>query len=554
MSVTVIFDLEMKTRDGVTLRSDVYLPDRKGKYPLIVLRSPYNADDPVFSRYCAEFCKQGIGVVCQSTRGTGASDGDFNISRQECEDGEDFLNWIAEQDFCNGNIVTNGESYPGHTQWQLARHGHSVMKGLTPHNAPLEFYSVAMRTGGAWGFGLATVWAFGTRLRRLHSDLKIDWNTMRWHLPLADLDTAIGLEKWQVWQDWMQHVTRDEFWRGSADAMSAVPNVTAPAFITGGWFDAFLPQTLQVFSEMRKNAGSEQARKFTRLVMEPLDHDMRTHDIDYGPEHLAGIIKTRNRFMANILKDPENDPLPDQPPAHLFVMGSNKWIDAEEWPLPETQYTNVYLRGCAPANSVAGSGKLSFDAPAGNDEITEHFYYNPMEPVPTWGGCTLGIAVGQRWQDDIEKRSDVLVFTSEPLTEDLDVIGNVKAVIYAATDGKDTDFTVKVCDVGPDGRSINLCDGLLRGRFLNGFDEEILLEPGKAYAYGIDCWATSWTFLKGHRIRVQVSSSNFPRFDRNLNTGLHLTRSSELRIASQTVFHNADMPSHVILPVIPRKK
>ncbi len=550
--VTVIFNEEMKTRDGVTLRADVYLPARTGKFPLIVLRSPYNTDTPVFSRFCADFCEQGIGVVCQAVRGTANSDGDMDISRQEYQDGEDFLNWIAERDYCNGRIVTNGESYPGHTQWQMARHGKEILKGITPHNAPLNFYTVAMRNGGAWGFGLATFWAFGVRSRRLHSDLKLDWEKNKWHLPLKDLDTTLGFEEWSVWRNWMEHVCFDSFWQKNADAMSDIGNVTAPAFITGGWFDAFLPQTLEAFSRMRKEAGSGKARNFTRCIIEPLDHDMRTHDIDHGEHHLDDIIGKRNRFMANILNEPEQDPLPELPPMRYFLMGRNEWRETQEWPLPETQYTPIYLHSSAAANSAAGKGTLSFSAPSG-DEHTEQFYYNPLDPVPTWGGCTLGIAVGQRWQENVEKRSDVLVFTGDELTEDLDMIGNVKAMIYAATDGKDTDFTVKVCDVYPDGRSVNICDGLIRGRFRDGLLCEKLLEPGSVYAFSIDCWSTAWTFKKGHRIRVQISSSNFPRFDRNLNTGLHLTESSELRVASQQVFHNADYPSHVILPLVREK-
>lgn len=552
MSVTVIFGMPMKTRDGVTLYSDVYLPARTGNYPLIVLRSPYNSPKPVFSQYCADFCEQGIGVVCQAVRGTANSEGEMDVSRQEVQDGEDFLNWIAEQDFCNGNICTNGESYPGHTQWQLIRHGHPVLKGITPCNGPFDFYNVAFRPGGAWGFGLASMWAFGMRCTRTQEKQAVPWSEAMWHLPLETLDTALGLREWPLWREWMKHTTFDSYWK-FADASADFPKMTAPAFLTGGWYDAFLPQTLKAFSEMRAHAGSEQARKFTRLVMEPFDHDMRTHDIDYGPDCSGNIIGIRGRFMKNILADQEHDPLPDMPPMRFFVMGSNRWMDAAEWPLPGTRYTPFYLHAGSPSNSVAGKGSLSEAAPTGC-EWEEHFFYNPLNPVPTVGGNNLGsISPGQRWQDEIEKRSDVLIFTSAPFGEDTDVIGNVRAVIYASTSAKDTDFTVKVCDVGPDGRSVNLCDGLLRGRFLNGNDREVLLEPGRIYPFEIDCWATAWTFLKGHRLRVQVSSSNFPRFDRNLNTGGHLTRGTELEIARQTVYHDAEHPSRVILPVIPKK-
>ena len=543
MSVTVIYDLPMKTRDGVTLYSSVYLPDRFGKYPLIVLRSPYDPDTPCFSDYCAGFCKQGLGVLCQSVRGTGPSEGEFDPCRQECYDGEDFLEWVKNLDFCDGNIVTNGESYPGHTQWQLARHGKDVLKGITPHNAPLNLFPLALRRGGAFCGSMGYSWAINMRKRRLHDNNPVDWAKVHKHLPMNTKDEAAGLEPWKIWRDWMAHPCDGEFWRGPFDAKSEIGNVTAAAFITGGWFDVFLKDTLDAFSAIRKNGASRAAREFTRCVMEPLDHDMRTHDVDYGEGHLAGIIQTRAKFMENMLRDPENDPLPDQPVMRYFVMGSNEWRETDEWPLKETVYTPFYLHE---------NGEIDDVEPVA-DEADDTFIYDPENPVPTLGGNHLGfVPAGQRIQTEIEARNDVLVYTSEPMKEDLDVIGNVRATLYAATDGKDTDFTVKLCDVTEDGVSRNICDGIIRARFRNGLDHEELLQPGKVYAYDIDCWATAWTFKAGHRIRIQVSSSNFPAFDRNTNTGLHLTESSEVRKAEQTICHKPGSASCIILPVIPK--
>lgn len=557
MPVTVVFRLAMKARDGVELFSDVYLPERTGRFPLIVLRSPYQAEQNTFSDFAAEFCRDGIGVVIQDCRGTGRSGGEIDIARQEEEDGLDFLNWVASQDFCNGRLVSNGESYPGHVQWQMARHNHPALKGLTPHNAPLNFYSVAFRPGGAWGNGLASCWAFGVRMRRTHeeSSVKIDWSKILLTRPMKNWDTAAGIREWPLWKTWAEHVCFDEFWK-KADVFPDIPEVTAPAFITGGWFDLFLPQTLKSFSEMRKHAGSEAARRFTRCVIEPLDHNGDTGDVDYGPDHLADIIATRNCFMKNILAQPDGtDPLPDQPPLRFFVMGSNRWMDADEWPLPGTEYTPFYLRASAPANSLAGAGKISREPPAPNTpECMEIFTANPLSPVPTAGGNNLSFTAGQRNQKTVEKRSDVLVFTGEPMTEDLDVIGNVRAILYASADTPDADFTAKLCDVSPDGVSYNVCDGILRGRFRDGCEKESLLTPGKIYRFEIDLWATAWTFLRGHRIRVQIAGSNFPRFDCNPNTGKHLTADPEARAARLTLLHTAECPSHLLLPVLPAGK
>lgn len=557
MSVHVIFHLAMKARDGVELVSDVYLPDRAGRFPLIVLRSPYQAEENVYSQFAADFCSEGIGVVIQDCRGTGRSGGEIDIARQEEEDGLDFLNWITGQDFCNGRLVSNGESYPGYAQWQMARHGNPALKGLTPHIAPLNFYSAAFRPGGAWGNGLGTCWAFGIRMRRTHenSSVKIDWNQILRSRPVKDWDTSAGIRQWPLWKTWMEHVRFDEFWK-KADVFPDIPEITAPAFITGGWFDIFLPQTLKSFSEMRKRAGSEEARRFTRCVIEPLDHNGASAAVDYGPEHLADIISTRNRFMKNILTGPDGaDPLPDQPPLRFFVMGSNRWMDAEDWPLPGTEYIPFYLHAFSPSNSSAGAGKISKEPPAsGAPECAEIFMADPLSPVPTTGGNNLNFPAGQRDQNAVEKRSDVLVFTGEPLTEDLDVIGNVRAILYASSDTPDADLTAKLCDVSPDGVSYNICDGLVRGRFRIGNEQESLLTPGKFYRFEIDLWSTAWTFLRGHRIRIQIAGSNFPRFEFNSNTGKHLTADTEIRVARLTLLHTAECPSHILLPVPPAKK
>jgi len=542
----------MPLRDGVKLATLAVRPDENGAFPFIVIRSPYGGANGGLDVYTKEFCENGLGFILQEVRGTGLSEGDAEYWLQEKQDAEDFLNWISQQKWFNGRLVTNGESYPGSTQWQAARNAHPVMVGLTPHNAPLNIYECGYYSSGAYAMGLGCMWAIGMRAARLKKKPLHDWKDGKFFLPFRDMDEYMLGEKWDLWKTWSDHPEYDDYWK-RGNAFSDMSKITAPAFITGGWFDTFLQQTLRAFTEIRKNGASFEARNYSRMVIEPLDHDMKTGDADYGPNHLDGIIATRNRFMKNILLHPGEDPLPDKAPVKFFVMGSNTWMEANEWPLSNTADTPFYLRKTdQPSNTAHGGGLISVNAADASAENTcDHFIYDPLNPVPTHGGNNLGyITPGQRNQAEIETRSDVLVYTGEPLNEDLTVIGYVKAVLYAATDAPDTDWTVKLCDVYPDGTSYNVCDGIIRARYKDGAEKAELLPAGSVNCFEIDCWATAMVFKKGHRLRVQVSSSNFPRYDRNPNTGAKFGVNADTRPAFQTIYTDAEHPSRMILPVL----
>ena len=233
-------------------------------------------------------------------------------------------------------------------------------------------------------------------------------------------------------------------------------------------------------------------------------------------------------------------------------MGRNKWRNEKEWPLPGTRYTPYYFHSDGSANSASGDGTLSL-VKAGA-EPPDRYVYDPNDPVPTVGGCNLTLPAGPMDQREVEKRKDVLVFSTEPLKEELEVTGPVKVVLWASSSAPDTDWTAKLVDVHPDGRAFNLCDGIVRARYRESFTEPTLIEPGKTYRYEIDLWVTSNAFLPGHRLRVEISSSNFPRFDRNPNTGHVFGKDAELKKATQTVFHDGDHPSHILLPIVPPSK
>ena len=352
--ITCYYRIMMTLRDGVKVATDVYLPDDHGRFPVIVIRSPYNGCAKR-SEDAITFAKDGVGMVIQDCRGTGLSAGTADLWRQEKDDADDFFSWITRQPWFDGNLVTNGESYPGGTQWQAARIGHPAMKGMTPHNAPLNIYEAGYYTGGAYGYGLGVVWAFEMLNASCKANLSIDWQKACRLLPLKDLDTQLGFDEWPLWREWMAHPAYDHFWR-TANAFDDICKITAPAYVTGGWFDIFLMQTLRGFSALRERGATDKARKFTRCVVEPLDHDMRTAEVDYGPDHRHDIITVRNRFMKNIITHPDQDPLPDEPVMRFFVMGSNRWRETEVWPLASTQYRPLFLHGDAAANEVDKCG------------------------------------------------------------------------------------------------------------------------------------------------------------------------------------------------------
>jgi putative CocE/NonD family hydrolase len=275
----------------------------------------------------------------------------------------------------------------------------------------------------------------------------------------------------------------------------------------------------------------------------------RVGDLDFGKDSVIKLREIQTKWFDYWLKGNEADGY-KWAPFRIFVMGSNQWRDEQEWPLERTRFTPYYFHSRDSANALKGDGRLNAVKP-GNESF-DRFVYDPNNPVPTLGGCNLvGCPAGPRDQTRAENRNDVLVFTSDKLEADLEVTGPVKAILYAASSASDTDWTAKLVDVHPDGRPINLCDGIMRARYRQSLRNPTLIQPGKIYRYEIDLWVTSNVFLAGHKIRVEISSSNFPRFDRNPNTGADFGKSAEIIKATQTIYHDMEHPSHILLPVIP---
>jgi hypothetical protein len=341
------------------------------------------------------------------------------------------------------------------------------------------------------------------------------------------------------------------------DVAALHDQIDVPMYHVTSWYDIFLHGGIANFCGLRQRAMTARARAAQKLLIGPWAHlfpytnptSTGTGDADFGPAALIGIHDIQLRWFDHWLKGVDTGVL-DEPPVKIFVMGENRWRDEQEWPLARTRYTPYYFHSGGHANTAGGDGALSPREPG--EEAPDGFVYDPDDPVPTRGGNTLILAMGVRDQRRVEARPDVLVYTSEVVTGALEVTGPITVTLYAATSARDTDFTAKLVDVRPDGYAHNLADGIVRARYRDSRERPTFLTPGEVSRFTIDLWATSHVFLPGHRIRVEVSSSNFPRFDRNLNTGEDQAGGRHWQTARQTVFHDRRYPSHIVLPVIPR--
>ena len=540
-------------RDGVELAANIALPDSEGEFPVIIVRTPYgkgNGEDDNGVYHAA----RGYAFVIQDCRGTGKSGGEWHPGVHERVDGLDTHEWVLAQPWCNGTIGTTGGSYLGYTQWIVAPDAGDSLKAMFTIVPLIDWHTNSGYIGGAMALG--TMMGWGAEMLRPTEgegagiDLdNWDWDKAYRQLPLSTWDDVIGFEV-PFLRDWVAHPTPDSYW-AQMSVLDRLDEVRIPNITLSGWFDIFVQQGLDHVSTVMKTSRSAVARRNQHLIIGPWGHGPNwfVGKVDFGSDAGLDVEDLSNRWFDHWLKG-EDTGVEQLPPYRIFVMGRNEWRDEQEWPLERTRYTPYYFHSGGSANSLNGDGTLSAVKPG--EEPADSYVYNPDNPVPTNGGCLLfGEDFGPQDQTEVEKREDVLVFTSDVLDEEVEVTGPVKVVLYAASSTPDTDWTAKLVDVFPDGRPFNFCDGIIRARYRESADNPTLIEPGKMYRYEIDLWATSNVFLPGHRIRVEISSSNFPRFDRNPNTGHEFGADAELKKATQTIYHDAQHPSHVLLPVIP---
>jgi putative CocE/NonD family hydrolase len=380
----------------------------------------------------------------------------------------------------------------------------------------------------------------------------IHYDQVQKHLPLNTMQQLVGRHA-RFYDDWLANPDYNGYWK-PLNVEEMFDKIAIPVHTYGGWFDIFSQGTLRGYVGVSQKGANERARRGSNIVIGPWGHgsSRKTGDIDFGPTAHVDQQLLEVRWYDYWLKGIDNG-LATEPPVKLFVIGRNEWVLEKEYPLARTQYRPMYFTSAGRANTDKGDGRLSWDKPGGSS-ATDTFQYDPADPVPSTGGnncCGTPTAAGPREQRPIESRQDVLIYTSDVLQDEIEVTGPVKVVLYAATDAVDTDFVAKLVDVYPDGTSYNMAEGAVRARYRESLSAPTLLKPGEVYRYEIDLVGTSVAFLKGHRIRVHVTSSHFPQFDRNPNTGAPFGKSKEIKVARQTIYHDAERPSHVVLPVIP---
>jgi len=555
--VSIRAGVPVKMRDGVTLIADVYSPKADGKFPVLLTRTPYNRRDPMTGTFLAS---HGYVVVLQDTRGRFDSGGEFYPFKYESQDGYDTVEWSAALENSNGMVGTFGGSYVGATQMLAAIAKPPHLKAIFPYVTASEYYDGWTYQSGAWMQAFSSTWTTGLAQDTLRRKAAGMSNTTEWmkQLPVEDyklIGQPTSADYAPYFRDWIEHERSDEYWK-KWKISDHYAELDIKALHSGGWHDIFLKGSIGNYVGMQKSAATPEARANQRLLVGPWAHaatsaEGKIGDVTFGKQAVLDMNGTIIKWMDYALKGIKNEFATDSP-VKLFVMGENVWRDEKEFPLARTQYVKGYFHSTKGANSIGGDGSLSLEAPG--TEKPDTFEYDPANPVPTVGGrlCCGGTMPGPFSQQPNESRQDVLVFSSTPLDHDLEVTGYITVELYAASSTVDTDFTALIADVDEKGYARFLTDGIVRARYRNSTERAELIEPGKIYKYTIDLWATSNVFKAGHRVRVYISSSNFPRFNRNLNTGEATMHGTKMVKARQTIYHDAEHPSAIVLPVIPR--
>jgi len=581
--ITIDFDVPARMSDGTTLRANVYRPAGEGQWPVLLTRLPYGKDFSLGTAILepTQAARHGYVVIVQDTRGRFTSEGEWYPFRDEALDGVDTIEWASKLPYSNGNVGMYGASYFGFTQWAAAVQQPPALRTMVPFitwNDPLNgvlFRDGALELGTAASWQLQTM-SFNVLMRRYRGDsqklgqatsmLAKEVDTLGtqgyWTLPLKDF---APLKRLDVGANFFDAIEKpmDRELAEPLMILGKHEKVTVPTFNIGGWYDIFLKDTLENFRLMREQGSTPEARQ-SKLLIGPWTHGTQLNpigEINFGMKATAAFIDLQIDFMSlqlrwfdHWLKGSDTGILREAP-IKLFVMGANVWRDEQEWPLARAVNTRFYLHSHGRANTLLGNGFLSAESP--DAEPFDHYVYDPANPVMTRGGALLmppEFRSGPFDQRPTESREDVLVYTTPVLEQDVEVTGPITLHLWATSSAPDTDFVARLVDIHANGYAQNLTDGIIRARYRNFAHGEApsLIEPGKVYEYEIDLWATSNVFKAGHCIRLDIMSSNFPRWDRNPNTGHDFGADSEMVTAHQTILHDRDHPSYVVLPIVPQ--
>jgi uncharacterized protein len=575
--VVVERDVMVPMTDGTRLAIDVYRPDAPGPFPALVERTPYDKTKSSEIQVGAHiyFAERGYVFLVQDTRGRFASEGTFYPFLDDAwlqnRDGHDTVQWIARQPWSDGKVGVLGGSYTGQTAYMVAPTQPPALAAMFVRESASDLFDHWVYRGGAFELGFLAAWStrtFGPDIaaraagsagadaakRRLEAALASQEKDY-WHLPLNTYPPLRWAPGWQYFYDWIGQNRDGPYW-WQQDVGLNHHRFQVPVYHLGGWYDIFLKGTIENFQGLRAYAATERARTNQRLIIGPWIHGpANVSKVAVGELQFPGADEIdynaiRLEWFDHWLKGIDNG-VTREPPVLIYVMGANRWRTENEWPPARARFTPYYLRAGAPgSNTSLYDGRLAVESPAGA-EGPASYAYDPRDPVPTLGGNTLYIATGPTDHRKADARS--LTFTSDVVADDLEVTGPVKAVLYAMSSAVDTDWVVRLTDVYPDGRSMLITDGILRARYRDSICAPSLITPDRVYRYDVDLWATSNVFKAGHRLRVSVTSSNFPRWDRNLNTAESPETGARTETALNTVFFDSRRPSHILLPVIPAR-
>jgi uncharacterized protein len=561
-------NIEVKMRDGVILKADIYRPQAEGKFPVLLQRTPYNKDNGV--TFALKAVARGYVVIFEDVRGRYASEGEWYTFKNEPNDGYDTVEWASSLPYSNGKVGMFGGSYVGATQMLAAIAQPPHLAGICPVVTASNYHENWTYQGGAfeqwfdenWTSGLAQD-TYAHKIGGMTNALNGVWTLPLTDYPLFNLEShpnsASAANVAPYFLDWLNHPSYDDYWK-RISIEEHFSEITVPILHVPAWYDLFLGGSLRNYEGIKEHGATETARKGQQMLVIVGGHagnGPKIGDVDFGPDSKFDEDETTLRWYDYLFKDAKNE-FASGKPVKIFVMGANHWREEEDWPLARAQNVKYFLHSDGKANSTRGNGSLSMTAP--RSEPADQYVYDPAKPVPTVGGplcCdSLHLAPGPRDQRAVEARDDVLIYSTPPLKQDTEVTGPISLELYAKSSAVDTDFTAKLIDVWPDGFAQNLTEGILRAHYRESREQAALMNPGQIYKFTIDVWATSNVFKKGHAIRVEISSSNFPRFDRNLNTGeLRYLKSGDegqhFVSATNVVYHDAEHPSALILPMVP---
>jgi|KBSSwiStaDraftv2_1062776.scaffolds.fasta_scaffold02132_2 putative CocE/NonD family hydrolase len=560
-------DVPLKTRDGVTLRGDIYRPNSPDKFPVILMRTPYDKSVGWAVAPAPRIVARGYVLIIQDVRGRYRSEGEWYPFRHEQADGYDSVEWAASLPYSNGKVGMMGASYVGATQMLAAISTPPHLAGIAPNVTASNYHDGWTYQSGAFEQWFDQNWT--TQLARNTLDRLIDENTDARvgapTLPLvnypvfnfgqlpaeAQLTAAIA----PYYKDWLAHPDYDDYWK-QWSIEENFAKIAVPALQVGGWYDIFSIGTLRNYIGVKAHGATEAARNQQHLLMQIGGHagfGRRIGDVDFGPHALENPYTDVILDWYDYLFKGAHNQFSTDKPVKIFVMGANEYRQEDDWPPPQVHYVNYFLHSGGKANSLRGDGFLSTAAP--KSEAPDSYIYDPGNAVPTIGGplcCAQELMEpGPRDQRSVENRDDVLIYSMGPLGEDVEVTGPIKMTLFVKSSAVDTDFTGKLVDVAPDGFAEDVAEGILRLRYRDSQEHALLMNPGETYRISVDLWSTSNVFLRGHTLRLEVASSNFPRFDRNLNTGEEIKSARRFVSAKNTILHDAAHPSALVLPIMP---